>query len=79
MPRMREDGCMTTRTACLAIIPVAVALLAGAALPFQSTTLVDAPGHPLGNAAAGAIIALAVLLLRRVPAAAVPRRGKPER
>ena len=67
---------MLTKTALLAIIPTGVALMAGAALPFQAAG--DAaiglePGHPLSDAiiwlAVGIIITLAVTLLLRVPGA----------
>jgi len=74
MPRMREDGRMKSRTAFLAILPAAVAVLAGAALPFQGAAAGHVPEHPLWSAAACGIIALAVLLLLRLPAAAAPPR-----
>ena len=67
---------MLTKTALLAIIPTGVALMAGAALPFQAagdTAINLEPGHPLSGAliwlAVGIIITLAVTLLLRVPGA----------
>ncbi|MBB3221135.1 hypothetical protein [Pseudoduganella umbonata] len=69
---------MNTRTAFLALLPVAVALLAGAALPFQDAATGAAPGHPpwgtVVSLAAGGIIALAVALLLRLRTGAPPPR-----
>jgi hypothetical protein len=77
MSRMREDGHMTTKTAFLIIIPVAVALLAGAALPLHAAIGLP-PGQPTwdsaGAIAAAGIIAVAVALLLRLRAAPAAHR-----
>lgn len=71
---------MISKTAFLAIIPVGVALLAGAALPFQAAgnaAIGRELGHPLWGAlaslAVSIVITLAVALLLRVPGPALGR------
>ena len=71
---------MFSKTAFLATIPIAVALLAGAALPFQAAgnaAIGRELGHPLWGAlaslAVSVIITLAVALLLRVPGPALGR------
>jgi bacterial/archaeal transporter family-2 protein len=71
---------MFSKTAFLAILPVGIALLAGAALPFQAAgnaAIGRELGHPLWGAlaslAVSIIITLAVALLLRVPGPALGR------
>jgi hypothetical protein len=77
MSRMREDGHMTTKTAFLILIPAAVALLAGAALPLHAASGLP-PGQPMWDSAAtiaaAGIIAVAVALLLRLRAAPAAHR-----
>jgi transporter family-2 protein len=71
---------MFSKTALLALIPAGVALLAGAALPFQAAGNAAAGrelGHPVWGALASlfvsGIITLAVALLIRAPGPALAR------